>query len=77
MADEERSKFELEERRIIKAFALQKTEALTLPSRSREEMALLSFLSWSGESIDCAIRYPVLRDLGAAIDKLLASVEIV
>ena len=69
MADDplRKERIQLEERRIIKAFALQKTTAITMPSRSQEDMALLSLLSWGGESVDCAIRYPVLKDLRSAI----------
>lgn len=70
-------RIELEERRIIKAFALQKTTAITMPSQAREDMALLSLLSWGGESTDCALRYPVLKDLRAAIDDLLQSVDVI
>lgn len=72
-----KEKVEIEERRIIKAFALQKTTATTMPSGTQEDMALLSLLSWGGESVDCAIRYPVLRDLRSAIDDLLAKVEVI
>lgn len=48
-----------------------------MPSGTEEDMALLSLLSWGGESVDCAIRYPVLKDLRAAIDDLLAKVEVI
>jgi hypothetical protein len=30
-----------------------------------------------GESVDCAIRYPVLKDLRSAIDDLLAKVDVI
>lgn len=70
-------RIEFEERRIVKAFALQKTTTITLPSRTQEDMALLSLLSWDGDSVDCAIRFPVLKDLRAAIDELLARVEVI
>lgn len=63
------------ERRVVKAFALQKTTAMAMPSATTEEMALLSLLSWRGDSIDCAIRFPVLKDLRDGIDKLLRSIE--
>ncbi|MGH3005667.1 MAG: hypothetical protein ACRDOS_07180 [Gaiellaceae bacterium] len=72
-----KDRIQLEERRIIKAFALQKTTAITMPSGTQEEMALLSLLSWGGESVDCAIRYPVLKDLRSAIDDLLTKVEVI
>jgi hypothetical protein len=72
-----KERIELEERRIIKGFALQKTTVITMPSRSQEDMALLSLLSWGGESVDCALRYPVLKDLRAAIDELLANVDVI
>lgn len=72
-----RERIDLEERRIIKAFALQKSTVMTLPSQTQEDMALLSLLSWAGESVDCALRFPVLKDLRAAIDGLLRSVEVI
>lgn len=72
-----RERIELEERRIIKAFALQKSTVTTLPSGTQEDMALLSLLSWGGDSIDCALRYPVLSDLHVAINDLLARVEVI
>ena len=72
-----KERIELEERRIIKAFALQKTTAITMPSRSQEDMAVLSLLSWGGESVDCALRFPVLKVLRAAIDELLANVDVI
>ncbi len=68
---------ELEERRIVKAFVLQQTSVMTLPSRTGEEMVLLSLLSWGGESVDWAIRFPVLKELRAAIDGLLPNVEVI
>jgi hypothetical protein len=72
-----KERIQLEERRIIKAFALQKTTAITMPSRAQEDMALLSLVSWGGESVDCALRYPLLKDLRAAIDDLLVKVEVI
>jgi hypothetical protein len=72
-----KERIQLEERRIIKAFALQKTTAITMPSGTEEDMGLLSLLSWGGESVDCAIRYPVLKDLRSAIDDLLAKVDVI
>lgn len=70
-------RIEFEEQRLVKAFALQKTTAITLPSRTQEDIALLSLLSWAGESVECAIRFSVLKDLRAAIDELLARVEVI
>jgi len=72
-----KERIQLEERHIIKAFALQKTTAITMPSGTQEDMALLSLLSWGGESVDCAMRYPVMKDLRAAIDDLLAKVDVI
>lgn len=72
-----RERIELEEHRIVKAFALQKSTVITMPSKTQEDMALLSLLSWAGESVDCAIRFPVLKDMRAAIDGLLRSVEVI
>ncbi len=70
-----KERVEVDEHRIIKAFALQKTTAMTMPSASVEEMALLEFLSWGEEQISCCIRFPVLRDLRDGINQVLACVD--
>lgn len=78
MADEHpmrKERVEVDEHRIVKAFALQKTTAMTMPSASVEEMALIEFFSWGGDEVTCCIRFPALRDLRDGIDQVLATVD--
>ncbi len=66
---------EVDEHRLVKWFALNTVTGLSMPSATKEEMALLSLLSWGGETVDCMIRLPVLRDLRNAIDEILETVD--
>jgi hypothetical protein len=64
-------KIQVDEHEIIKAFALQKTTAMTMPSASIEEMGLLEFLSFGGQQVSCALRFQLLKDLRDAISTML------